>query len=972
MPRRRFTLCLIFAWLAAGLTASAQKPDWIRNSVIEENSYGDTNAKRVAVHPDGSVFVLGQYSGSNDFNGQIITSSPGNTLDDAFLAKYSSNGDLIWIKQLFQSEEWYSNRVLDLKIDNQGDLVFSGSCLWPSSVLGSQTGVGYFLAKVDKDGNLKWLDFLPLVGGSLAEHDVSRRGNRIGFDPDGNILWLTDQINEFKPSGGLAVVKYSPDGVKLATMFVTRSATFYRPGIQDFSVDSEGNFVVSGNFTFTVGISGGPSLSNNGSNVNPIQFFIAKFARDGRFIWVVSSNKGSNLVTGHTVDNEGNVYMGLQLDAGCPITTPYGVVSVPSDQRPIARITSDGKLDWMNPVEFANVEDIFFAPDGLLYVTGTLFGSQFGYQSYVRSNSGDSGFILKVDTEGNFRGLYVGEPEDEPSTMEASEVYGYQSVVDATGDIYTIGDFRERQVWGCVPALTDEFAFFLVKHIPADSPVRTIEGPGPVCDGTEITLSTDLVSNGVLYKWFTPGAPSAPAGALLNNSISMIADAEYDNQPVIVSITDNCDEYFAEPYLLHVPAPPVPPLLTAGKTTVCPDTSEEFTIETDSGNSYGWTLPEGISAPGLMAEGGTFIFDSDFVAGEVKIAVSNSCGSSQRIFEIETYPTPGAPVLTGNLVLCPGAAQIQKSIQPVPDAVYYEWELPSHMSFNPLYPTNRITLNALADNAFDAGEITVRAVGVCKASEASLPIAISRAQNPGPAEALTGPPEICTAGGTVTYKIPAIEHANKYIWTLPEMFDHNGTISSTEPFIELKAQKAGTGLLLVHGESSCEVSGQPASMQVRTYAPLQKPLLSISPCDAVISVTSDETFSWYLNGTLAPNLSGKIVTLTDSGTYYVQVENFCGVIQSNMISAYPVLTSGVLIPNVITPNGDGKNDFLVLDKSLANSVVKVVTRWGESVYSSMNYQNEWSADDLTPGIYFITVNNPCLPQGYKGWLSVVK
>jgi gliding motility-associated-like protein len=104
----------------------------------------------------------------------------------------------------------------------------------------------------------------------------------------------------------------------------------------------------------------------------------------------------------------------------------------------------------------------------------------------------------------------------------------------------------------------------------------------------------------------------------------------------------------------------------------------------------------------------------------------------------------------------------------------------------------------------------------------------------------------------------------------------------------------------------------------------------------------------------------------------VQVENFCGVRQSNIIQAYPVPTSGAMIPNVVTPNGDGKNDFLIVDKSLPNSNIIVFNRWGQSVYSSSNYQNEWSGDYLSSDTYFLTIHHPCLSQDYKGWLSILK
>lgn len=971
----RSSFYIIFIWiLASEFSVCAQKPDWIRNSVSAGDSYAETIPSRIAVHPDGSIYVAGLYSGSNDFNGQVITSSPGNTFYDVFLAKYNSDGDLLWLKQIFQSEGYYSNKILDLKIDDNGDLVFSGSCLWPSSILGSQTGTGYFIAKTDGDADLKWLHFLPPTGGSIHEHNYSRRGNRLQFDPDHNILWLTDQINEFAPSGSLSVVKYSSDGTQLATLPVTRNSTFDYPSITDFSVDDEGNFIVSGNFTSTVSLSGGPTLSNtNGRNTNPIQFFVAKFTASGNFLWVVSSTFQGNLVAAHTVDSNGNVYLALHLDGGASILTPYETVNIPNSQRPIVKISKDGKLEWMNLIQNTNVRDIYLAADGLLYITGNAFGTDLRYQSYIRSIDGTSGFLLKVNTDGNFYGLYLAAPEDEPSSLQAPDVNAYQTVVDGDGNIYTIGGFNERLVWNCVPAVTDRYAFFLVKQIPTGSPIRTIDGPGVACEGSEITLSTDLVSNGVVYKWFTPDLTAPPTGTVLKNSETIMVSPAYQNQVVIVSITDNCDEYFAEPYIFNVRLKPIQPVLNKSKNTVCPDTSEEFRIQTKPDISYLWTLPDGIAGPLLADDGGMLNFRSDFTEGTIKIGASNACGSKELSFDIRSFNTPVAPQLSGNLVICPGFIPIQKSIQPVADAESYLWELPPHMGFDVSGPSNGITLNAVTDNIFQSGEIRVRAVGKCKTSAASSPLIISRVKNPGSIGSMDGPREICTTSGTVTYTIPPIENVNKYTWLVPHVFDKKGIQVTAEPFIDLKAQQAGAGEVKVHGENECKVTTQDIPLEVTTYAPLQQPVLTISPCDTEIQVSGNENFLWYLNGVRAPQLSGSILMVLDSGIYHVEAENFCGITQSNRVKAYPIINSTVLIPNVITPNGDGKNDFLVIDKSLPESDVLVINRWGETVYAAYNYQNTWNAEGISPGTYFLTVRNPCLPSGgYKGWISVVK
>ncbi|RLD46926.1 MAG: hypothetical protein DRI86_01880 [Bacteroidetes bacterium] len=69
----------------------------------------------------------------------------------------------------------------------------------------------------------------------------------------------------------------------------------------------------------------------------------------------------------------------------------------------------------------------------------------------------------------------------------------------------------------------------------------------------------------------------------------------------------------------------------------------------------------------------------------------------------------------------------------------------------------------------------------------------------------------------------------------------------------------------------------------------------------------------------------------------------------------------VEVPNIITPNGDGSNDvFKIILKgttkdfyeSFPNSKLIIFNRWGKKIYESNNYQNDWSADNLTDGVYY--------------------
>jgi gliding motility-associated-like protein len=61
-------------------------------------------------------------------------------------------------------------------------------------------------------------------------------------------------------------------------------------------------------------------------------------------------------------------------------------------------------------------------------------------------------------------------------------------------------------------------------------------------------------------------------------------------------------------------------------------------------------------------------------------------------------------------------------------------------------------------------------------------------------------------------------------------------------------------------------------------------------------------------------------------------------------------------PNVFTPNSDGINDFFEIENLPANTEVIILNRWGNVVFSSTDYQNNWDGKDdsgraLVDGVY---------------------
>ncbi len=69
----------------------------------------------------------------------------------------------------------------------------------------------------------------------------------------------------------------------------------------------------------------------------------------------------------------------------------------------------------------------------------------------------------------------------------------------------------------------------------------------------------------------------------------------------------------------------------------------------------------------------------------------------------------------------------------------------------------------------------------------------------------------------------------------------------------------------------------------------------------------------------------------------------------------------LIIPNVMTVNGDNQNDIFEIKNLKPNTILIVQNRWGNTVFESNNYQNDWNGTDqqsndlLDDGVYFYQI-----------------
>lgn len=165
--------------------------------------------------------------------------------------------------------------------------------------------------------------------------------------------------------------------------------------------------------------------------------------------------------------------------------------------------------------------------------------------------------------------------------------------------------------------------------------------------------------------------------------------------------------------------------------------------------------------------------------------------------------------------------------------------------------------------------------------------------------------------------------------------------------------------------------------------------LSISDLEGGAGNPNDFTYVWAgpgipldggetSNGNLTINTSA--IAGEEDLTYIISITDVCG--NTGQAVTMASFTDIISIPNIITPNNDGKNDeFIVPNSSIFRTVVTIMDRWGKVVFESDNYtcdrgmlndpatlidSNCWEGEDRKGDTYYYIIdvdNGLCTYQG---------
>ncbi|MFN6038135.1 MAG: hypothetical protein ACK452_06685, partial [Bacteroidota bacterium] len=186
---------------------------WVRKA----GSNARDEAKAIKCDANGNIYITGLYKNSCSFGNQVLYAPVG--YFNAFIAKYSPNGDLIWVKSGGGN---YDDVGWGLTIDSNNRIYITGefnaTANFSNQTIWTNGSADVFVACYDANGNIIWLK---KAGGSGVDRAraISVSGNKLfitgqfgstayfgsksktsadnsdifisGMDINGNFLWLS-------------------------------------------------------------------------------------------------------------------------------------------------------------------------------------------------------------------------------------------------------------------------------------------------------------------------------------------------------------------------------------------------------------------------------------------------------------------------------------------------------------------------------------------------------------------------------------------------------------------------------------------------------------------------------------------------------------------------------------------------------------------------------------------------------------
>ena len=431
----------------------------------------NSTAEKIYYDNSGNIIISGNFSTSitdsfdMDFGPSTYYLYPGVFKNNSFIAKYTSNGDLLWAKLLYSQSN--DNYISDISCDSNNNILFLGKFTGtldfdPGPNVFNMNTINLnlqqlFIEKLDSNGNFVWAKTIGDNVGYTANPsftlthsgDIIITGGlyqTLDFDPGPGIYTMTaiDNNNTF-------LLKLDKDGLFVWAKQLSGTTNV---GIKVFSSKIDHCIYFIGNFnnSFDANPNNGVYMLNvNGPNFN---YYFIKLKENGDFVWARSISTvgmGTNLKINKIIqDYSGNlIYVGYfsgTIDFNLDSIAVDLITSNPLSDAFFSKIDTAGNYIWtktFGDIYTETAASIVCDANNNYYLGGVFAGLvdfDPGPNIYNMSTlpylSGIS-YISKFDHNGNFIDAFsLGTPANQGG-------FGiYDLAISPQDDIFAVGKYN--------------------------------------------------------------------------------------------------------------------------------------------------------------------------------------------------------------------------------------------------------------------------------------------------------------------------------------------------------------------------------------------------------------------------------------------------------------------------------------------------------------------------------------------------
>lgn len=148
---------------------------------------------------------------------------------------------------------------------------------------------------------------------------------------------------------------------------------------------------------------------------------------------------------------------------------------------------------------------------------------------------------------------------------------------------------------------------------------------------------------------------------------------------------------------------------------------------------------------------------------------------------------------------------------------------------------------------------------------------------------------------------------------------------------------------------------------------------------AQLMATGGVSYVWSpLDGLDFSNIADPLASPLEETTYSVVVTDQYGCQGTDSVTVFVDEDFRIVASNVLTPDGNGKNDFWVIQnvETFSTVNVRVYDRYGTLVFQDEAYDNDWGGTDgndiLPDGTYYYFITFSDAPTQYSGALTILR